>query len=238
MAKPLSEDLRRRVVAAIEGGATIPEAGEQCDVSVSSVGRFLRLHRETGSISSAKFGGYKDFTLAAHEDLVRQLVAEQPDITLAELEARLAKKKIKVGKSSISRFLHHLKLPFKKSLRAAEQDRPDVAAARKTLQRRQARLDPRKLVFIDETSVSTTITRLYGRAPQGERLVQKVLHGSWKTVTFIAALRHDRVTAPFVLDGAMNGETFKAYVEQFLAPTLTLLRHHFQISLRGALVNH
>ncbi len=58
--------------------------------------------------------GYKDFALAAHEDLVRQLVAEQPDITLAELEGRLAKKKIRVGKSSISRFLHHLKLPFKK----------------------------------------------------------------------------------------------------------------------------
>ncbi len=98
MAKPLSEDLRRRVVVAIEGGATIPEAAEQCEVS----------------ISSAKFGGYKDFTLAAHEDLVRQLVAEQPDITLAELKVRLAKKKITVGKSSISRFLHHLKLPFKK----------------------------------------------------------------------------------------------------------------------------
>ena len=68
--------------------------------------------------------------------------------------------------------------------------------------------------------MSTTITRLYGRAPQGEPLIQKVLHGNWKTVTFIAALRHDRVTAPFVLEGAMNGETFKAYVEQFLAPTL------------------
>ena len=99
---------------------------------------------------------------------------------------------------------------------AAEQDRPDVAAARRALQRRQKRLDPRRLVFIDETSVSTTITRLYGRAPQGERLVQKVLHGNWKTVTFIAALRHERVTAPFVLEGAMNGEMFKAYVEQFL----------------------
>ena len=88
------------------------------------------------------------------------------------------------------------------------------------MQRQQTRLDPKKLVFIDETSVSTTITRLYGRAPQGERLVQKVLHGNWKTFTFIAALRHDRVTAPFVLEGAMNGEMFKAYVEQFLAPTL------------------
>ena len=114
MAKPLSEDLRRRVVAAIEDGATIPEAGDQCGVSISSVVRFLKLHRESGSVRSAKFGGYKDFTLAAHEDLVRQLVADQPDITLSELEARLAKKKITVGKSSISRFLHHLKLPFKK----------------------------------------------------------------------------------------------------------------------------
>jgi transposase len=114
MAKPYSEDLRGRVVQAIEDGATIPEAAEQCSVSISSVVRFLRLHRETGSLSSAKFGDYKDFTLAAHEDLVRQLVAEQPDITLAELEARLAKTKVTVGKSSISRFLHHLKLRFKK----------------------------------------------------------------------------------------------------------------------------
>ena len=95
-----------------------------------------------------------------------------------------------------------------------------MAAARRALQRRQKTLDPRRLVFIDETAVSTTITRLYGRAPQGERLIQKVLHGNWKTVTFIAALRNNRVAAPFVLEGAMNGETFKAYVEQFLAPTL------------------
>jgi transposase len=114
MAKPYSEDLRRRVVGTIEGGATIPEAAEQCGVSISSVVRFLKLHRETGSVAAAKFGGYKDFALAAHEDLVRKLVAEQPDITLAELEDRLAKKKITIGKSSISRFLHHLNLSFKK----------------------------------------------------------------------------------------------------------------------------
>jgi transposase len=89
------------------------------------------------------------------------------------------------------------------------------------LQKQQPRLDPKRLVFIDETSVSTTITRLYGRAPQGERLVQKVPHGNWKTISFIAALRHDRITAPFVLEGPMTGEMFKAYIEQFLAPTLT-----------------
>jgi transposase len=88
------------------------------------------------------------------------------------------------------------------------------------LRKRQPRLDPRRLVFIDETSVTSSITRLYGRAPRGKRLVQKVLHGNWKTRTLIAALRHDRVSAPFVLEGAMNGETFRAYIEQILAPTL------------------
>jgi transposase len=88
------------------------------------------------------------------------------------------------------------------------------------LRRRQPRLDPRRLVFIDETSVTSNITRRYGRAPRGQRLLQKVVYGNWKTTTFIAALRHDRVTAPFVLEGAMNGETFRAYVEQVLAPTL------------------
>jgi transposase len=102
------------VVRTIGDGATIPETAEQCGVSISSVVRFLKLHRETGSVSAAKFGGYKDFALTAHEELVRNLIEEQPDITLAELKARLAKEKVSVGKSSISRFLNHLKLPFKK----------------------------------------------------------------------------------------------------------------------------
>jgi len=95
-----------------------------------------------------------------------------------------------------------------------------VVAERNVLRRRQPRLDAKRLVFIDETGVASNLTRLYGRAPRGERLVQKVLHGNWQTTTFVAALRHNRVTAPFVLEGAMNGETFRAYVEQILAPTM------------------
>jgi transposase len=128
MAKPYSEDLRTRVVEAIDTGATIPEVADQCGVSISSVVRFLKLHRDTGSVSAAKFGGYKEFVLAAHEGLVRKLIAEQPDIPLAELKVRLAKN----GRQVVNRPIPE---PFeialqKKSLRAAEQDRPDVAAAR------------------------------------------------------------------------------------------------------------
>jgi putative transposase len=64
------------------------------------------------------------------------------------------------------------------------------------------------------------MTRLHGWAPRGERLVARVPHGHWKTATFLAALRHDRIEAPCLLDGPINGESFLAYVEQFLAPTL------------------
>jgi transposase len=95
-----------------------------------------------------------------------------------------------------------------------------VAAARRAWRRTQRRLDPRQLVFIDETAVATNMVRRYGRAPRGQRLVCKVPFGAWTTLTFIAALRHDRITAPLLLQGAMNGQIFRAYVEQMLAPTL------------------
>jgi transposase len=105
-------------------------------------------------------------------------------------------------------------------VRAAEQDRPDVAAARVAWARDQAKLDPDRLVFIDETGASTNLARLRGRAPRGQRLVGKIPHGHWKTTTFVAGLRATALTAPGVIDGPMNGDTFLAYVEQILAPSL------------------
>jgi transposase len=81
-------------------------------------------------------------------------------------------------------------------------------------------LDPARLVFIDETAVSTNMVRLRGRAPRGVRLIGHVPLGEWKTITFVAALRHNKMVAPMVIEGAMNGETFRAYVEQLLVPTL------------------
>jgi transposase len=84
----------------------------------------------------------------------------------------------------------------------------------------QPKLDPDRLVFIDETGTSTKMARLRGRAPRGERLVGKIPHGHWKTTTFVAGLRSTALTAPCVIDGPMNGNGFLAYVEQVLAPTL------------------
>jgi transposase len=108
----------------------------------------------------------------------------------------------------------------KKSVRAAEQDRPDVAAARTAWARDQAKLDADRLVFIDETGTSTNMVRPRGRAPRGERLIGKVPHGHWKTTTFVAGLRASALTAPCVIDGPMNGSAFLAYVEQILVPSL------------------
>ena len=82
-------------------------------------------------------------------------------------------------------------------------------------------LDPARLVFIDETATSTNMVRLRGRCPRGERLVASVPHGHWKTITFVAGLRHDGIVAPFVIEGSMDGDTFRAYIEQCLVPTLS-----------------
>ncbi len=95
-----------------------------------------------------------------------------------------------------------------------------MAEARINWRVMQKTLDPSKLVFLDETGTSTKMARTRGRSMRGERLVASVPHGHWKTTTFLAGLRHDGITAPLVLDGPMNGLIFKAYVEQFLVPTL------------------
>lgn len=85
----------------------------------------------------------------------------------------------------------------------------------------QGRLDAARLVFIDETWAKTNMTRTHGRCARGQRLIAKTPHGHWRTLTFLAALRCDRIEAPCVIDGPINGRSFLSYVEQFLTPTLS-----------------
>jgi putative transposase len=103
---------------------------------------------------------------------------------------------------------------------ASEQNRPDVARKRRRWKTRQGRIDPRRLVFIDETWAKTNRGPLRGWAPRGQRLPGQVPYGHWKTMTFLAALRCDRIDAPWVLDGPINGESFRVYVERVLVPAL------------------
>ena len=121
------------------------------------------------------------------------------------------------SRSRVSRFFAPFGLPrFAPGLARELRGRPRAP----TWIRELGMLDPARLVFIDETAVSTNMVRLGGRAPRGLRLIGRVPLGTWETITFVAALRHNKMTAPMVINGAMSGETFLAYVEQCLVPTL------------------
>jgi transposase len=109
---------------------------------------------------------------------------------------------------------------LKKSVVAGERDRPDVARRRAQWVKYRHRIDPSRLVFIDETWTKTNMAPLRGWAPYGSRLITKVPHGHWQTTTFLAALRHDRIDAPWLLEGPIDGESFTIYVEKVLLPTL------------------
>src|SRR5258708_26906002 len=108
----------------------------------------------------------------------------------------------------------------KKSVVAGEPDRPDVARRRAQWTKYQDRLAPERLVFIDETWTKTNMAPLRGWAPRGMRCVAKVPHGRWNTTTFLAALRLDRIEAPWLLEGPIDGESFRTYVARVLVPTL------------------
>jgi transposase len=103
---------------------------------------------------------------------------------------------------------------------AGEQDRPDVARRRAQWKARQSKVEAASLVFLDETWTKTNMAPLRGWGPRGKRLRAKVPQGRWQTMTFLAALRHDRLEAPWLIDGPINGEKFQLYVEKVLVPTL------------------
>jgi transposase len=103
---------------------------------------------------------------------------------------------------------------------ATEQDRPDIARRRARWKRHQWKIDPARLVFIDETWAKTNMARTHGWWRRGVPLRAHIPHGHWRTMTFLAALRYDRIDAPCVIDGPIYGESFRAYVEQVLVPTL------------------
>ena len=111
----------------------------------------------------------------------------------------------------------------KKDLQALERKRKDVAELRQIwIAKRQPFManHPERLVFIDETSMKTNMIKTTGWAPRGQRLVDHAPFGHWRTQTFVGALRHDRMDAPWVIDGAMNGEMFDLYVTTQLVLTL------------------
>ncbi|MBZ9848244.1 IS630 family transposase [Mesorhizobium sp. CA14] len=221
MGKPYSNDLRDRVVASVEQeGLSRRQAAARYDVGISSVIRWVGRFRETGSVSPGQIGGHKPKKIrGAHRDWLVERCRNEA-FTLRGLVAELADRGLKVDYRSVWAFVHEEKLSYKKTLVAAEQRRPDVARRRQQWLKYRAAIDPSRLVFIDETWTKTNMAPQRGWAPIGERLHAEVPHGHWQTMTFLAALRHDRLDAPWLIDGPINGERFRLYVEQVLVPTL------------------
>ena len=219
MPKPYSYDLRVRVIELIEAGSSRREAAELYGISPSVVVIWAQRWKQTGSISAKPSGGSIS-PLEEHAEFLLGLIVEQPDLTLDEVVVAMSKAGIVGSRTAVWRFYERHDISFKKTLYAEEQRRADVVRARRRWMREQGMFDPARLVFIDETCTNTAMVRLRGRAPRGERLVDYAPHGAWKTVTFVGALRQRGMTAPFVIEGAMNGPMFLAYVRQCLVPTL------------------
>jgi hypothetical protein len=162
-------------------------------------------------------GGHRPKAISGeHRVWLLQRIKDR-DFTLRGLVAELAERGLKVDYRSMWEFVHAEKLSFKKSMVAGERDRPDVARQRAQWTKYQNRVKSERLVFIDETR--TDMAPLRGWAPRGRRLTTKVPHGRWKTMTFLAALRHDRIDAPWFLEGPIDGDSFRLYVKKVLLPT-------------------
>jgi transposase len=234
MGRPYSQDLRERVVAAFRSGLVRAEVAARFRISRSSVQRWVRLDRQTGSVAAKPMGGKRPLALAEHRDWILARIARQPDLPLRALLAELHRRGIGARYYALWNLVRQAGLSFKKSLCASEQDRPEVARRREQWKARQGRIDPRRLVFVDETWTKTNMTPLRGRARVGKRLVGKAPHGHRKTLTFVAALRRDGIHAPWVLDKPINARGFRAWVQT----CLVLILHPGDIVVMDNLSSH
>ena len=222
MGKPLSEDLRSRLIAAVAQGMSRRAAAERFGVAASTAVRWVHAFNTTGAFAAKPQGGdTRSHRIEAFRDAILAAIEERKDVALTELAEMLVRDHgAAFAPSTVWRLLDRHAMTFKKTAHASEQERPDVAARRRAWFDAQPDLEPERLVFVDETGASTKMARLRGRARRGERCRAPVPHGHWKTTTFTDALRLGGMTAPMLLDGPMNGDAFLAYVEQVLAPTL------------------
>ncbi|WP_141683930.1 IS630 family transposase, partial [Rhizobium sp. AC44/96] len=222
MARPFSDDLRERVVCAVtREGLSCRAAAKRFGIGVSTAIDWVRRLRETGSPAPGQMGGHKRRTICGEQRvwLIERCRAQA--FTLRGLVAELAERGLKVDYSAVRTFVHEEGLSYKKkTLVASERERPDVVARRTRWLKHRHRIDPARLVFIDETWTKTNMAPLRGWAPRGERLLGRAPFGHWNTMTFVAALRVDRVSAPWIIDGPINGERFLIYVEKVLVPEL------------------
>jgi transposase len=217
--QPLSNDLRQRILDAVDNReGSRRKLAARFSVNTSTITRLLQLRRQTGSFEPRPHGGGIAPTLDQDGlDRLRELVEEDPDATLEAHKQGLG---ISGSIMIVWRGLRKLDITVKKkSPHASERDTAEVRKKRRSFRREVKPIEPKRLVFVDETGVTTALTPTYGRAPRGER-VEASAPASWESVTVIAALGLDGVRAPLAFPGSLNAATFESYVEQVLVPAL------------------
>ena len=215
------EALRIRVIkAVVEDGLSRNEAARIFRVGIASAIRWVTAFEETRRTAPLPTGGDRRSVLKPHRNWLVELRRKENDLTLDAITERLLRTHgVEADKSMLSRFLLLRGSASKKTVRASEQDRPDVAERREVWRSVQKRLDGR-LIFLDETWTTTAMTRRYAWADVGARAFGHAPNGHWKTTTFLAGLTCEGLIAPFVLEGPINAECFLAYVAQILVPVL------------------
>jgi transposase len=216
---PYSTDLRERVAAAVDHGeGSQREIAARFRVSLSFIVRLLQRRRDAGTLQPKPHGGGPPPVLGPDDrQRLAELIRADPDATLAQLKRRGG---FTCSLKTLWRALRRQGLTFKKkSLHAGEQDRPDVQKERRSFRRKVKPMESERLVFVDETGVTTAMTPTSAWAPRGERAVDSA-PASWESVTVIAALGLDGVRAPLALPGSVDTAAFQAYVDQVLVPAL------------------
>jgi len=224
MPQPYSDDLRCKLLEAYEAGAgSLRKLAAQFRVSWGYVKKIRMQQRKSGRqerLAQKRHGPVSRMSAAVQESL-REWLRAQPDLTEVELQERLAHGGVQVAQSRVGQVLRQMGLRRKKkSLHAAERDREANRQRREEFLVRLAAVPPEKLIFLDESGVTTQMTRLWGRAPKGERIDEATPQGHWKVLTTLGAMSLRGSEAAMTMESPTDGEVFTAYVEQVLGPKL------------------
>jgi transposase len=216
---PYSTDLRERVIAAVDHHeGSIRRIARIFRVDPSTITRWLRRRREAGTLEPKPHGGGPPPALdEGDRRRLDELIRDQPDATLDELRRRGG---FTCSLKTLWLALRRRRLTFKtKSLHADQRDRPDVQKKRRAFRRKIRKIEPERLVFVDETGITTAMTPTHAWAPRGTRAVDSA-PAAWETETLVAALGLEGVRAPLAFPGATDGVAFQTYVDQVLVPEL------------------
>jgi transposase len=219
MTRPLSNDLRKRIIEAKLRGDTEGKIAAEKEVNKSTVTKLWSLYRRTGRYEPRPCSsGRKPALSVGQLEQITRKINEQPDVTLQELIDEL---RLPICVSALCRTVNNkLGYRFKKTRHAAEQNREDVRARREEWKNIQPAMNAEKLVFLDESGINAGMTRLYGRGRLGARVIDYVPDVRFERTSILSSVRLNGELVPLVFEGSLTGELFKEYVSKCLVPTL------------------